>query len=181
MIEFYIWNVILVSVGDMTVGALMDLGAREKKLREALDALQVGGYTLSMGRTRKCGIGAFDFDVILEDTGLEGHGHRHEHCLEGHEHHHEGHDQEGHVHEEHGHEHSHGEHEHSHGHSHEEHEHHHSHEHRSYRDICEILERAPLDPKVRCLAEKMFLLVARAEAKVHEKSRKRCISTKWEL
>ena len=29
-----------------------------------------------MGRTRKCGIGAFDFDVILEDTGLEGHGHR---------------------------------------------------------------------------------------------------------
>lgn len=156
--------------GDMTVGALLDLGAREEKLREALDALQVGGYTLSMGRTRKCGIGAFDFDVILEDTGLEGHGHRHEHCLEGHEHHHEGHDQEGHVHEEHGHEHSHGEHEHSHGHSHEEHEHHHSHEHRSYRDICEILERAPLDPKVRCLAEKMFLLVARAEAKVHEKS-----------
>lgn len=156
--------------GDMTVGALLDLGAREEKLREALDALQVGGYTLSMGRTQKCGIGAFDFDVILEDTCLEGHGHRHEQCLEGHEHHHEGHDQEGHVHEEHGHEHSHGEHEHSHEHSHEEHEHHHSHEHRSYRDICEILERAPLDPKVCRLAEKMFLLVARAEAKVHEKS-----------
>ena len=51
--------------GDMTVGALLDLGAREEALREALEALPLNGYEITIGRTKKCGIDACDFDVIL--------------------------------------------------------------------------------------------------------------------
>ena len=95
--------------GDMTVGALLDLGASREKLVRALDSLGVSGYHLHFGRTKKCGIDAYDFDVHLEE---EEHHHDHEH---GHEH-----------------EHSHDEHDHEHHHDHdedEEHEHHHHHDH----------------------------------------------------
>ena len=68
--------------GDMTVGALLDLGAREEVLREALEALPLKGYEITIGRTKKCGIDACDFDVILEEEVHEHHGgelHAHEH------------------------------------------------------------------------------------------------------
>lgn len=120
--------------GDMTVGALLDLGAREEALREALEALPLKGYEIRIGRTKKCGIDACDFDVILEEK--EGHEHPHEH-VHGAEHCHSA--EGGHTHD---HEHLQGEpvysHEHSHGehgyadHFHEEHDHTHApefHEH----------------------------------------------------
>ena len=95
--------------GDMTVGALLDLGASREKLVRALDSLGVSGYHLHFGRTKKCGIDAYDFDVHLEE---EEHHHDHE-CGCGHDH------------EEHEHHHDH---ECGYGHDHEEHEHHHNHE-----------------------------------------------------
>ena len=52
--------------GDMTVAALLDLGASERALREALDALPVHGYEIKISRTKKNGIEAMDFDVILD-------------------------------------------------------------------------------------------------------------------
>ena len=112
--------------GDMTVGALLDLGAREEALREALEALPLNGYEITIGRTKKCGIDACDFDVILEE---EAHDHAHDEAHV-HEHDHEAehcHDGEGHVHE-----HIHGEesHEHrEHFHDGEAHEHYHEHLH----------------------------------------------------
>ena len=112
--------------GDMTVGALLDLGAREEVLREALEALPLNGYEITIGRTKKCGIDACDFDVILEEEVHEHHGgelHAHEHEHEA-EHCHAG---ENYVHE-----HIHGEesHEHQeHFHDGEAHEHHHEHLH----------------------------------------------------
>lgn len=126
--------------GDMTVGALLDLGASREKLVQALDSLGVSGYHLHFGRTKKCGIDAYDFDVHLEE---EEHHHDHEHGHE-HEHSHDEHDHENHH--AHSHEemceHSHGDELHSHEHSHEEelhfhehihdendHDHHHDHEH----------------------------------------------------
>ena len=120
--------------GDMTVGALLDLGAREEALREALEALPLKGYEIRIGRTKKCGIDACDFDVILEEK--EGHEHPHEH-VHGAEHCHSA--EGGHTHDhEHlqgepvySHEHSHGEHSHA-DHFHEEHYHMHApefHEH----------------------------------------------------
>lgn len=71
----------------MTVGALLDLGADKEVLIRALDSLAVEGYHLHFGRTRKCGLDAYDFDVHLEEEG-HGYGHSHDH---GHDHGHETH------------------------------------------------------------------------------------------
>ena len=108
--------------GDMTVGALLDLGASREKLVRALDSLGVSGYHLHFGRTKKCGIDAYDFDVHLEE---EEHHHDHEHSHDEHNHSHDEHD------------HSHDEYDHEHHHEHGEnctcgchdhdHEHHHHH------------------------------------------------------
>ena len=57
--------------GDMTVGALLDLGADQTVLEHALDSLGVEGYHLHFGRTVKCGLDAYDFDVHLEEDGHE--------------------------------------------------------------------------------------------------------------
>lgn len=169
--------------GDMTVAALLDLGANREKLQAALDGLGVNGYRLSFGRTQKCGIDAFDFHVHLDEQG-HGHGYAHDH---GHEHaHHHEHDHShecGHVHDhEHIHDHSHecgrcDDHEHSHDHSHEhghahdhEHNHAHDHVHRNLSDINVLIDRAALAPGVKARAKEIFLLVAQAEAKVHGKA-----------
>ena len=129
--------------GDMTVGALLDLGADRGALERALGSLGVGGYHLHFGRTKKCGLDAFDFDVHLE--GVEGEHHHHHHEHEGEEehghgggHHHEhGDEAHCHGHEEAGPHHKHGDeahehHHHEHGpeghcHEHEEAGHHHEH------------------------------------------------------
>ena len=81
--------------GDMTVGALLDLGASREKLVQALDSLGVSGYHLHFGRTKKCGIDAYDFDVHLEEEEHH-HDHEHSHDEHDHEHHHDhDHDHEG--------------------------------------------------------------------------------------
>jgi hypothetical protein len=61
------------------------------------------------------------------------------------------------------HEHHHDDHEHDH------HEHHHHHEHRTLVDIKHILSASDIPPSVSSRAEKIFLRVAEAEAKVHGK------------
>lgn len=125
--------------GDMTVGALLDLGASRERLMAELEKLGIGGYHLHFGRTQKCGIDAYDFDVHLEE-------HEHDH-----EHHHGDH--------EHGHDHHHGDHEHT-------HDHHHSHVHRNIHDINHIIDQLE-DEETRRLAKEMFRLVAEAESKAH--------------
>ncbi len=77
--------------GDMTVGALLDLGASRNVLEETLKSLGVGGYHLHFGRKLKCGIDAYDFDVHLEEEE-HGHGHDHDHDHDhnhGHDHDHD--------------------------------------------------------------------------------------------
>lgn len=147
--------------GDMTVGALLDLGASRERLTAELEKLGIGGYHLHFGRTQKCGIDAYDFDVHLEE-----HEHDHEHHHGEHEHTHEHH----HGDHEHGHEHHHGDHEHGHDHHHGDHEHthdhHHSHVHRNIHDINHIIDRLE-DEETRRLAKEMFRLVAEAESKAH--------------
>ncbi len=147
--------------GDMTVGALLDLGASRERLMAELEKLGIGGYHLHFGRTQKCGIDAYDFDVHLEE-----HEHDHEHHHGEHEHTHEHH----HGDHEHGHEHHHGDHEHGHDHHHGDHEHthdhHHSHVHRNIHDINHIIDQLE-DEETRRLAKEMFRLVAEAESKAH--------------
>lgn len=62
--------------GDMTVAALLDLGASETVLRETLQKLNLGGYEIEIGRVRKCGIDACSFSVELEEHHHSNHTHR---------------------------------------------------------------------------------------------------------
>ena len=151
--------------GDMTVAALLDLGASKVKLLAALDSLNVEGYSVSITRANSHGVDACSFDVELEHE----HGHEHHH---GHDHRHEyHHDHEAleHriAHEIHEHEHDH-EHDHEHGHDHG-HGHHHPHVHRNLADVTAILNSGNLTPHARNLALKIFGIVAEAESKAHGK------------
>lgn len=53
--------------GDMTVAALLDLGADENKLRKALDSLPLDGYEIRIARVKKSGLDACDFAVLLDE------------------------------------------------------------------------------------------------------------------
>lgn len=123
--------------GDMVVGALLDLGASEERLRAALASLPVDGYSVAITRKKVSSIDCCDFDVVLDEAH-----HNHDHDMdylfghldepgEGHEHHH------------------------------------HHHEHRNLADIRQIIEAGALSPRARDLAERIFSIVAEAEAKAH--------------
>lgn len=151
--------------GDMTVAALLDLGADEQVLREAIFSIPVSGFDIKIGRVKKAGVDACDFDVLLDAAHenhdhdmeyLHGGGHNHDEHGHTHEHIHEGH--------EHTHEHIHEGQEHSHSHSH--HGHHH-HEHRGLPEILEIIDQCKMTDSAKALAKKIFDIVAVAESKAH--------------
>ncbi|MCI7813355.1 MAG: LarC family nickel insertion protein, partial [Robinsoniella sp.] len=87
--------------GDMTVAALLDLGADQAALENVLESLPIQGFQIKISRVKKSGLDVCDFDVILEEKYenhvhdmdyLHGHQkHDHdkgkEHCLEDHRHH----------------------------------------------------------------------------------------------
>jgi uncharacterized protein (TIGR00299 family) protein len=185
--------------GDMTVAALLDLGADQQVLLEGLNSLKVDGYQIKIGRRLKNSIDACDFDVILEqDEHSIDHQHIHQHTNDHHDH------TKHHTHEldqahSHSHEHPHPhDHSHIHAHSHmhdqasdhrhiseqsiranvitQEHGHHHSallklghHEHRNLFDINSIIEQSNITPNAKELAKKIFHIIAIAEAKAHKK------------
>lgn len=60
--------------GDMTVAALLDLGADGNVLRKALKSLDIDGYSINISKVVKSGITACDFDVVL-DKEHENHDH----------------------------------------------------------------------------------------------------------
>lgn len=150
--------------GDMTVAALLDLGASEERLMAALGTLPVHGFEARVSRVTKSGLSACDFDVVLDD---EHQNHDHdmawlfgEKDADEHEHHHH-HDEE-HVHcHEHEHAHCHGE---EHGH---DHEHGHHHAHRSLADVKAIIDASGLTSHAKQLAMAVFDKLAEAEAKAH--------------
>ena len=123
--------------GDMTVAALLDLGASEEHLHEQLATLPVDGFEVAVTRVNKHGIDACDFDVQLAEE-LENHDHdmawlygneagtehTHEHEHHHHDHEHDEHDEHDHEHEHH---HDHDEDDDHDEHDHDDHEHHHHH------------------------------------------------------
>lgn len=123
--------------GDMTVGALLDLGADRQNLLEALQTLQLEGYRIEISRVEKNGIEALSFDVIL--TGEEA---KHEH-----------------THTENGHTYTHT---HSHPHTHE-----HGHGERGLKEILPMIRQSSISAKAKETAEKIFRVLAVAEGKVH--------------
>lgn len=60
--------------GDMTVAALLDLGADQGVLDAVLKSLPVDGFTVEIGRVNKSGLDACDFSVKL-DAAHENHDH----------------------------------------------------------------------------------------------------------
>lgn len=138
--------------GDMTIGALLDLGIDKVLFQKKLSKINIDGYSIEISKKQKNGITGTKFDVILE--------HEHEN---GHEHCHIDKSSEHHVH---------GEHHHmdeEHTHTHAEDECHHEHMHRNIEDIYAIIENSELSDNVRVLSKQMFEHVAIAEAKVHGK------------
>ena len=157
--------------GDMTVAALLDLGADQEVLEKALASLQLPGYKTAVTRVKKSGLDACDFNVIL-DAEHENHDHdmaylhgdmakAHAHGEE-HVHHHE------HTHD---HEHVHDQkHTHSHDQEHAgEHQHHHEHRGPRHRGCRRFLpsSAAVIQPGARAQAERIFQILAEAEAKAH--------------
>ena len=151
--------------GDMTVGALLDLGADQKVLEKALASLPIQGFQTEVTRVKKSALDACDFLVKL-DAEHENHDHNMNY-LYGHHH--------GEEHHEHCHDHVHDD-DHTHTHEHDDHDahgeethdhHHHHHEHRGMKEIMEILEQAELTDGARRLAKKVFTILGEAEAKAH--------------
>lgn len=125
--------------GDMTVAALLDLGADEKMLRDVLDSVPADGFSIAISRVKKAGVDCCDFNVVL-DKEHENHDHDMAYL--------------------------HGDETHS-DHDHTEHTHHHHHEHRGLPEIREIMNHTQMTENARSLALKIFEILAKAEAKAH--------------
>jgi len=54
--------------GDMTLGALLDLGFPERALREGLDALPMDGYRIEISREKRQGLEGTSVRVLLEEN-----------------------------------------------------------------------------------------------------------------
>lgn len=65
--------------GDMTLGALMDLGVDEQLFKKELDKLKLEGYKLVIGKSIKNGITGMDVNVILNNDVEDHHDHSHSH------------------------------------------------------------------------------------------------------
>lgn len=131
--------------GDMTVAALLDLGADRRVLENVLKSLPIQGFHIAATRVMKSGIDACDFDVVLDEA-------------------HENHD--------HDMEYLHGnaaEHVHTENHPHEDHGKHH-HEHRGMKEIRGIIDKTEMTDRARSTALKIFEILAQAEAKAHHVS-----------
>jgi len=148
--------------GDMTVGALCDLGIKPSAFEWELSKLEIGDFHAHWERKMRQNIEGVKFSIH------EGATHTHEQDEEE-EHAH------GHSHEEHGHC-EHGEHDHphdGHGHHHEEEHHHHEHEEehhhheRGFREIRALIEASELSDFVKRHAVGIFERIAKAEGKIH--------------
>lgn len=176
--------------GDMTVAALLDLGADREVLMNGLNSLNVGGYHVEIGRREKSSIDACDFNVILEqgeeepdyeneELSTAGHHHNHDHSHDHHDHNYD--------------------HDHSHNHDHD-HSHHHDseqtddkflhihsikivssklstrpqmvlghHEHRNLHQINQIIDASQITDRAKATAKRIFEIIAKAEAKAHNR------------
>ena len=143
--------------GDMTVAALLDLGADKTVLDRVLKSLPVSGFQIKISRVVKSGIDACDFDVML-DKNHENHDHDMEYLHGSHHGSHHGHavtDLSGHTAE------------HTHMHDSESAHGHHHHEHRGLKEITHIIEHSVMTDNAKKIALRIFEILAKAESKAH--------------
>ena len=126
--------------GDMTMGALLDLGIDKELFKSELDKLNLAGYEIVIGKKVKNGISGTDVQVILNEEHSQNHHDPHEH---------------------HGHHHNHSE---------ESHTHHSLQPQRNLETIELLIDSSSLKQGIKDFSKKVFREVAKAEAKVHDKS-----------
>jgi uncharacterized protein (TIGR00299 family) protein len=126
--------------GDMTIGALLDLGLDPLYLQEELAKLDMKDeYELSWSRVEKKGISATKFDVHLKEDKRHDQDHNHDNHNHNHQNHHEQHD----------------------------HHAHDKHHHRHYKDIVELIKKANFNENVTQMSLNIFKKIGEAEAKIH--------------
>ena len=167
--------------GDMFVASLLDLGADLEVLEKSLKSLESikDKFEIKTSRVVKSGLDALDFSVVLDVDNhdhdmeyLHSNDYKHDHEHHDHEHSHEhNHDHDHHNHDhshehchEHSHDHDHHDHDHNHGHSHG-----HSHEHVGLIEIQHIINSSEITENAKKIANKIFDILADAEAKAHGK------------
>ena len=131
--------------GDMFVASLLDLGVDKDYLLNNLQTLPLEGYKINISRVKKMALDACDFNIILD---IDNHDHDMQYLYEEN-------------------------HEHSHEHKHEHHEHHtheanHTHHiHRNLNDVTTIINNSQITDNAKSIANKIFQIIAEAEAKAH--------------
>lgn len=140
--------------GDMTVAALLDLGADYSTLERVLKTLPDQQFEIAVSRVKKSSLDACDFKVSLLNGAADT-----DHDM----HYLFGHLDDASIPANHTHEHSH---EHPHEHAYQHGEHHH-HEHRHLDDVLAIINATCATDGAKALATKIFNIVAQAEAHSH--------------
>ena len=131
--------------GDMTIAALLDLGASKEKLVKAIESMGIDDYELVFDRKIKNNIDANNFDVILSNHD---HDHHHDHDHDhNHDHTHEHVDENGNTY--------------THSHS-DDH-----HGHRHLKEITDLINKADISQRAKKDALGIFDIIADAEAKAH--------------
>lgn len=167
--------------GDMTVGALCDLGVQPSTLEWELSKIELGDYHMHFDRKQRQGVEGVKFTIHEGATHTHDQDEPEESCCHGHHHAHHHHHDHGHAHS-HEHHHGHGEgkccHHHEHGHEHGEHGHHHHHHHghedehahgRNFAEIKALIEASDLSPFVKEHSISIFRRIAEAEGRIHGK------------
>jgi uncharacterized protein (TIGR00299 family) protein len=128
--------------GDMTVGALIDLGADTNVLKKELAKLDLNDeFELEWKTVVKKGISAVKFDVNLTNETAGGYEDQHgEHRKHGGDHH---------------------DHDYNHEHVHDDHH------HRRYMEIVKLIEKAGFNDNVTNMSLRIFEIIGKAEAKIH--------------
>jgi len=164
--------------GDMTLSALVDLGADSDYIRSHLEKLPIDAFEIAFEPVMRRGIAARWLKLTF--TGQDhDHSHEHEHAHHREHDHHHSHEHE-HAHHDHDHhhlhehEHTHHDHDHDHHHLHEHehahhhnHDHHHDHVHRKASDIMDMIAHSELPPRVKADSRAIFRVIAQAEGKIH--------------
>lgn len=125
--------------GNMVLGTLLDLGLEQERLEEELEKLGLSNeYKIKSSKVLKEGISGTHVEVIL--TGEEDNNLDHGHHQDIHN-------------------------ENDHHHEHHEHEHHHH--GRNLSEINKIIDNSSLSASIKEKSKRIFLNLARAEAKIH--------------
>lgn len=138
--------------GDMTIGALLDLGLELEYLKAELQKLPVSGYQLKSSRVVRANLSAMKFDVLMD-----GHLHGHDRPVRDHTHSHSHH---------HDHEHT-RDHPHSHGDDAGDQDDAGSHHHHKASDILGMIRDSRLNANTKRIATSVFTKLAISEGWVH--------------